>query len=111
MARTVKPALRRVVIGGGALMVLAFAIEGGEFGTTDLISQRSRKRALARDIDSLRTAVDSLSALRKAILTDRAVQERIAREEFGMVRGDKEILYRFAEPVGGSRDSAGGRDR
>jgi hypothetical protein len=26
------------------------------------------------------------------------VQERIAREEFGMVRGDKEILYRFAEP-------------
>jgi hypothetical protein len=23
--------------------------------------------------------------------------ERIAREEFGMVRGDKEILYRFGE--------------
>jgi hypothetical protein len=26
------------------------------------------------------------------------VQERIAREEFGMVRGDKELLYRFATP-------------
>jgi hypothetical protein len=24
------------------------------------------------------------------------VQERIAREEFGMVRGNKELLYRFA---------------
>jgi hypothetical protein len=23
--------------------------------------------------------------------------ERIAREEFGMIRGDKEILYRFGE--------------
>jgi hypothetical protein len=25
------------------------------------------------------------------------LQERIAREEFGMVRGTKEILYRIAE--------------
>jgi hypothetical protein len=25
------------------------------------------------------------------------LQERIAREEFGMVRGEKEILYRIAE--------------
>jgi cell division protein FtsB len=33
--------------------------------------------------------------VKKAILTDPAVQERIAREEFGMVRGDKELLYRF----------------
>jgi hypothetical protein len=30
-------------------------------------------------------------------LTDARTQERIAREEFGMVRG-KELLYRFAEP-------------
>jgi hypothetical protein len=26
-------------------------------------------------------------------------QERIAREEFGMVKGNKELLYRFTEPV------------
>ena len=103
-----KPALKRVLIGAGAFAVLAFAVQGGEFGTTDLFSQRSRKRALEHDIDSLRKAVDSLTALRKSILTDRAVQERIAREEFGMVRGDKEILYRFAEPMDRGRDSGGG---
>ena len=34
--------------------------------------------------------------MKKAILTDPATQERIAREVFGMVRGDKELLYRFA---------------
>jgi len=30
--------------------------------------------------------------------------ERIAREEFGMVRGDKEILYRFGDAPSTSGD-------
>jgi cell division protein FtsB len=47
-------------------------------------------------IDTLTHEVDSLSRVKKSILTDPAVQERIAREEFGMVKGDKELLYRFA---------------
>lgn len=34
----------------------------------------------------------------KAIETDPVTQERIAREEFGMIRGSKEILYRLSEP-------------
>jgi hypothetical protein len=34
--------------------------------------------------------------------TDPKLQERIAREEFGMVRGSKELLYRFAEPDSGA---------
>ena len=49
-------------------------------------------------MDSLRREIDSLAKVKKAVLADPAVQERIAREEFGMVRGNKEILYRFAEP-------------
>ena len=102
-----KPALRRLLVGAGAGAVVLFAVQGGEFGTTDLVSQRARKRALERDIDSLRAAVDSLTKVREAVLTDRAVQERIAREEFGMVRGNKEILYRFAEPAARPGDSAG----
>ena len=40
-----------------------------------------------------------ISRLRKALASDPAVQERIAREEFGMVRGDREILYRFHDPA------------
>jgi cell division protein FtsB len=42
--------------------------------------------------------VDSLERRKRAIRTDAAAQERIAREEFGMVKGEKELLYRFAEP-------------
>ena len=49
--------------------------------------------------DSLQHIVDSLKRYKKRVETDPALQERIAREEFGMVRGNKELLYRFADPV------------
>jgi hypothetical protein len=47
-------------------------------------------------IDTLGRQVDSLKRYKSALGSDVRLQERIAREEFGMVRGDKEILYRFA---------------
>ena len=50
---------------------------------------------LRASIDSLRHEVDSLTALRRRIATDPSLQERIAREEIGMVRSDKELIYRF----------------
>ena len=81
---------------------VVFAVQGGEYGTTDLFQQRSRKAHLLAQIDSLEGQVDSLARVKKSIETDPAVQERMAREEFGLIRGDKEILYRFVEP----RDSA-----
>ena len=87
-------------LGWLALIVLAvlFAVQGGEYGTSDLFQQRTRRARLRAAVDSLRREVDSLAALRRAVATDPALQERIAREEFGMVRGEKELLYRFAEP-------------
>ena len=72
-----------------ALFLLAagfFAVQGGEYGTTGLFDQRARRAALAATVDSLRTEVDSLRRYRDAIAGDPAVQERIAREEFGMIR-------------------------
>jgi cell division protein FtsB len=89
---------RRVVIIGGCGAALLFAVQGGEYSTTDLITQRVRARRLHAAIDTLERQVDSLEKVRRAVLTDPQVQERLAREEFGMVRGDKEILYRIAEP-------------
>jgi cell division protein FtsB len=85
---------------------LAFAVQGGEYGTSDLLRQKTRRRRLVATIDSLRREVDSLERVKKAILTDPAVQERIAREEFGMVRGDREILYRFADSASDSSRTA-----
>ncbi len=76
---------------------LFFALQGGEYSTRDLFKQRARKEKMQVSLDSLQRQVDSLKAVKKAIETDPAVQERLAREEFGMVRGDKELLYRFVE--------------
>ena len=90
--------LKKLVIAAVVVAVLVFAVQGGEYGTTDLFRQRLRRQALLSRIDSLQRVVDSLNRQKRAIATDPAVQERIAREEFGMVRGDKEMLYRFAEP-------------
>jgi cell division protein FtsB len=83
----------------GALGIAYFAIEGGEYGTSDLIRQRIRRTRLQSEIDSLQRQIDSLDRYRKQILNDPVLQERIAREQFGMVRGDKELVYRFTDPA------------
>jgi len=88
----------RVVWGGVALGAAAFAVQGGEYSTTDLRRQRERRAALLAEVDTLTRAVDSLRALERRLRVDPVLQERVAREEFGMVRGDKELLYRFVEP-------------
>ena len=87
--------IRRVLFWCVMVAALVYAVQGGEWGTDDLLAQRARAARLRSQIDSLRHEVDSLARVKKAIQTDPAVQERIAREEFGMVRGDKELLYRF----------------
>ena len=91
--------IKKVVAWLLGLGALAFALQGGEYGTTDLARQQIKKRRLQAAIDSLQRDIDSLARLKRAIATDPAVQERLAREEFGMVKGDKEVLYRFAEPA------------
>ena len=82
-----------------ALIALAvyFAVQGGEYSTKDLYVLQRRTGSLTRQVDSLRHQVDSLGRYLKLVKSDSATMERIAREEFGMVRGDKEILYRFGE--------------
>jgi cell division protein FtsB len=84
---------------------LAFSVHGGEYSSLDLWRQRERKARLQAETDSLQREVDSLRGVARAIATDPATQERIAREEFGMVRGDKEILYRLTD----STDSSASR--
>jgi cell division protein FtsB len=84
------------------LAVLWFAVQGGEYGTTDLWRQHRQRQAVERALTALQREVDSLEAAKRAVLTDPATQERIAREEFGMVRGNKELLYRFTVPADSS---------
>jgi len=78
-------------------VALYFALQGGEYSTRDLYVLKVRSGLLKNDVDSLQREVDSLNRFLRAVQTDSATQERIAREEFGMVRGEKEMLYRFGD--------------
>ena len=80
-----------------AIGALVFALQGGAYSTLDLWRQRKFKTRLISETDSLSRQVDSLRREAHAVLTDRATQERIAREQYGMIRGDKEILYRLGK--------------
>lgn len=97
MAFDRRAAAKRLAIGAAVVLALTFAVQGGEFGTLDLVRQRRDKARLVHSLDSLHRLVDSLKRYQTAVERDPATQERIAREVFGMVRGDKEILYRFTD--------------
>ena len=90
--------VKQLLVAAGALAALIFAVQGGEYGTRDLMRQRARRAGLLATIDSLQHMVDSLRRYKTRVETDPALQERIAREEFGLVRGNKELVYRIAEP-------------
>jgi cell division protein FtsB len=87
--------VRRTRVAGlvGAVVLLALAVWGGEYSTADWLTMR-RQLADERDkVAALQVEVDSLAKAAKELETNPAVQERVAREEFGMIR-DGEILYR-----------------
>ncbi len=85
-----------LIVLGGAVV---FALAGGEYGTLDWLELRRQEREEARAIAELTVEVDSLKRYAKAVETDRRLMEKIAREEFGMIRKG-EFLYRL------QRDSA-----
>jgi cell division protein FtsB len=92
----------RVALAAAVIAAVMFAVQGGEYGTTDLIGQRGTLARERASVDSLEKRVAELDALKKAIERDPVTQERIAREEFGMVKPG-EVLYRFTEPADTSR--------
>ncbi|HUQ98968.1 MAG TPA: septum formation initiator family protein [Gemmatimonadaceae bacterium] len=98
---------RKIVWGLLIAFALFFAIQGGEYSTRDLFVLHRRTATIGHEVDSLKHHVDSLTRFLRLVKSDSATMERLAREEFGMVRGDKEILYRFGE----ARDTADDRQK
>jgi cell division protein FtsB len=90
--------VKRAAVALVAAVALWFAVEGGEFGTRDLIRNMRDANQLTRATDSLQRVVDSLKRYKFQLERDTALQERIAREQFGMLRG-KELMYRFTDSV------------
>ena len=76
-----------------ALMAI-FAVEGGEYSWWDHRTLQQRLEAERDSAARLEVAIDSLEKVKRRLETDPKVQERIAREVYGMVRPG-EHLYRI----------------
>jgi cell division protein FtsB len=96
--------MKKIIWWALGAVAIYFAVQGGEYSTIDLYVLRNRTGKLTREVDSLQHQVDSLGRFLRLVKGDSATMERIAREEFGMVRGDKEILYRFGDAPSTSGD-------
>jgi cell division protein FtsB len=78
----------------GLLFALYFALQGGEYGTMDLLQLRREEAEESSNVERLHRMVDSLSRVAWAIEHDPRMQERVAREKFGMLKKG-EFLYRL----------------
>ena len=87
------------------LAAVVFALQGGEYSTRDLFKLESQVASEEAEVARLQAVVDSLTRAAVAIERDPRVQERVARESFGMIRKG-EFLYKIVRP-----DSATARDR
>ncbi len=79
-----------------ALLIVAayYAMFGGEYSLFELRGARAAVTAERATVEELEFRIDSLSAWADSVRSDPATLERIAREQFGMIR-DGETLYRF----------------
>jgi cell division protein FtsB len=73
---------------------LYFAVQGGEYGTSDLFELREDVARVEAEVARLQGMVDSLEKTARAVERDPRTQERVARETFGMIRRG-EFLYRL----------------
>ena len=91
--------LTRWAIIAGLVLALYFAFQSGEYGTLDLRQLRRATLEESTHVARLQHLVDSLQRVATAIERDPGMQERVARERFGMLRPG-EFLYRLVPTAG-----------
>lgn len=90
--------LTRAIVPGLVLIAAYYALFGGEYSLLELRSARAAVVAERSELTHLEQQLDSLSAWADSLRNDPVTLERIAREQFGMIR-EGETLYRFAAPA------------
>ncbi len=78
---------------------LVFAAQAGEYSTPQWLSLRAREKEMRAEVTALAREVDSLTRYKKLVETDPATQERVAREQYGMLRKG-EIEFTLVPPEG-----------
>jgi cell division protein FtsB len=91
--------LTKVIVPGLVLVAGYYALFGGEYSLIELRTARAAVRSERVELSRLEQQMDSLTAWTDSLRNDPVTLERIAREQFGMIR-EGETLYRFAAPAG-----------
>jgi len=91
---------KKAVILASIIVVVGLLVGSlfGDRGILQLISQRERADALAREIEQLRADNSRLAADIGALRHDPAAIERIAREELGLARPGETVFAIREEP-------------
>jgi cell division protein FtsB len=95
----------RVLWVAAAGVLVWIALGDGEYSTLELLRQVAVRDSVAGQVAVLEAQRDSLARALAAVRTDPWRLEQLAREEHGMVRGDKELLYRLSRGGGDRVDS------
>lgn len=98
--------LRRLLFPVLLGLAVYYALFGGEYSLFEVREARRTTEAEAAELRRIQEEIDSLRAWADSLEHDSATLERIARERFGMVRGD-ELLYRFVEPADSTEEGEG----
>ena len=83
------------------IVALYYATFGGEYSIFELRAARAAVAEEEAELAELEVRIDSLSAWADSVRSDSGTLERIAREQFGMIR-EGETLYRFVSEDGES---------
>ncbi|MGE0160123.1 MAG: septum formation initiator family protein [Gemmatimonadales bacterium] len=91
-----------------ALLIVAvyYATFGGEYSLLELRAARAAVAEEEASLGELQARIDSLSARADSLRTDPGTLERVAREQFGMIR-EGETLYRFVPEAGDQGEDRG----
>jgi cell division protein FtsB len=89
--------LAKVLVPGLLAVAVYYAVFGGEYSMFELRRSRASLEAERIQLAELQAQIDSLSAWADSLRNDPGTLERVAREDFGMIK-EGETLYRFAVP-------------
>jgi len=88
--------LKRAVVPVLLAVAVYYGVFGGEYSLFELRSVRASVQVEQGRLSEVHLRIDSLAAWADSLREDPGTIERVAREDFGMIR-DGETLYRFAD--------------
>ncbi len=88
--------IRKVAVVAALMGAAYFLAFGGDYTFLDLWRLNREHEAEVAELEAIRVEVSELEATADSLATDSAALERLAREQFGLIK-EGERLYRFVD--------------